>query len=221
MGYSEQKEELICNTEAFVRRLPANNVLLYGDSGTGKSTSIRALANMFFDRGLRLVEVYKHQLKDLSDIISKIKNRNYRFIIFMDDLSFEEYEVEYKFLKAAIEGGFETMPENVLIYATSNRRHIVREMWQDRSDMSAYEVHRSDTLQEKLSLFDRFGIAINFSKPTREEFFEIVLALAARHPEITLSDEEIIREAGVWEIYHGGVSGRSAQQFINYLAGKA
>lgn len=221
VGYSEQKEELIGNTEAFVRRLPANNVLLYGDSGTGKSTSIRALANMFFDRGLRLVEVYKHQLKDLSDIISKIKNRNYRFIIFMDDLSFEEYEVEYKFLKAAIEGGFETMPENVLIYATSNRRHIVREMWQDRSDMSAYEVHRSDTLQEKLSLFDRFGIAINFSKPTREEFFEIVLALAARHPEITLSDEEIIREAGVWEIYHGGVSGRSAQQFINYLAGKA
>lgn len=135
IGYEIQKQALIENTEAFVEGRKANNVLMFGDSGTGKSTSIKAIVNQYYDRGLRMIEIYKHQFKDLSTIISQIKNRNYRFIIYMDDLSFEEFEIEYKFLKAVIEGGVETKPENILIYATSNRRHLIRETWNDRSDM--------------------------------------------------------------------------------------
>ena len=167
-----------------------------------------------------MIEIYKHQFKDLSNIIAQIKNRNYRFIIYMDDLSFEEFEIEYKFLKAVIEGGMETKPDNVLIYATSNRRHLIRETWSDRSDMSNDELHRSDTMQEKLSLVARFGVTINYSKPTKKEFNNIVVELAKRYPEIRLTEEELMAKANMWEMSHGGVSGRTAQQFINYLAGK-
>ena len=127
IGYEIQKKKLTDNTEAFVNGRKANNVLLFGDSGTGKSTSIKAIINEYYDQGLRMIEIYKHQFQDLSTIISQIKNRNYRFIIYMDDLSFEEFEIEYKFLKAVIEGGVETKPDNVLIYATSNRRHLITE----------------------------------------------------------------------------------------------
>ena len=118
-----QKKKLVDNTEAFVQGKKANNVLLFGDSGTGKSTSIKAIVNQYYKDGLRMIEIYKHQFKYLSEIIAEIKNRNYKFIIYMDDLSFEEFEIEYKFLKAVIEGGVETKPDNILIYATSNRRH--------------------------------------------------------------------------------------------------
>ena len=152
IGYEIQKKKLTDNTEAFVQGKKANNVLLFGDSGTGKSTSIKAIVNQYYDDGLRMIEIYKHQFKYLSKIIAAIKNRNYRFIIYMDDLSFEEFEIEYKYLKAVIEGGLETKPDNILIYATSNRRHLIRETWSDRSDMSQDELHRSDTMQEKLSL---------------------------------------------------------------------
>ena len=221
VGYEIQKQKLIDNTEAFVEGRAANNCLLFGDSGTGKSTSIKAILNEYYDRGLRMIEIYKHQFRDLSNIIAQIKNRNYRFIIYMDDLSFEEFEIEYKFLKAVIEGGMETKPDNVLIYATSNRRHLIRETWSDRSDMSNDELHRSDTMQEKLSLVARFGVTINFSKPTKKEFNHIVTELAKRYPEITLTDEELMAKANMWEMSHGGVSGRTAQQFINYLAGKS
>jgi hypothetical protein len=138
----------------------------------------------------------------------------------INDLSFEEFEIEYKFLKAVIEGGMETKPDNVLIYATSNRRHLIRETWSDRSDMSNDELHRSDTMQEKLSLVARFGVTINYSKPTKKEFNNIVVELAKRYPEIQLTDEELMAKANMWEMSHGGVSGRTAQQFINYLAGK-
>ena len=220
IGYEIQKQKLIDNTEAFVEGRAANNCLLFGDSGTGKSTSIKAILNEYYDRGLRMIEIYKHQFKDLSNIIAQIKNRNYRFIIYMDDLSFEEFEIEYKFLKAVIEGGMETKPDNVLIYATSNRRHLIRETWSDRSDMSQDELHRSDTMQEKLSLVARFGVTINYSKPTKKEFNNIVVELAKRYPEIQLTDEELMAKANMWEMSHGGVSGRTAQQFINYLAGK-
>ncbi|MBR3052539.1 MAG: ATP-binding protein, partial [Firmicutes bacterium] len=165
IGYELQKQKLIANTEAFVQGRMANNVLLYGDAGTGKSTSIKAILNRYYDQGLRMIEVYKHQFKDLQRIITEIKNRNYRFIIYMDDLSFEEFEIEYKYLKAVIEGGLETKPENVLIYATSNRRHIIRETWSDRTDRSDDEMHRSDTVQEKLSLVARFGVTIGYLKP--------------------------------------------------------
>lgn len=219
VGYEAQKEKLIVNTEAFVEGRKANNVLLFGDAGTGKSTSIKAILNQYYSRGLRMIEVYKHQFKDLSKVISEIKNRNYRFIIYMDDLSFEEFEIEYKYLKAVIEGGLETKPDNVLIYATSNRRHLIRETWSDRSDMSQDELHRSDTMQEKLSLVARFGVTIGYYKPSQKEYFHIVTTLARRYPEITLSDEELQAEANKWELSHGGISGRTAQQFINYLLG--
>ena len=218
-GYEIQKKKLVDNTEAFVQGRAANNCLLFGDAGTGKSTSIKAILNQYYDQGLRMIEIYKHQFKYLSAIISHIKNRNYRFIIYMDDLSFEEFEIEYKYLKAVIEGGMETKPDNVLIYATSNRRHLIRETWNDRSDMDE-ETHRSDTMQEKLSLVYRFGVTINFSKPTQKEYYDIVKNLAKKYPQITLSDQELCAEANKWELSHGGISGRTAQQFINYLAGQ-
>ena len=142
IGYELQKKQLVENTEAFVEGRRANNCLLFGDSGTGKSTCIKAILNQYYEKGLRLIEVYKHQFQDLSAIIETIKNRNYKFIIYMDDLSFEEFEIEYKYLKAVIEGGMEVRPDNVMIYATSNRRHLIRETWSDRSDMSNDELHR-------------------------------------------------------------------------------
>lgn len=222
VGYETQKKKLIDNTRAFIEGKKANNVLLFGDSGTGKSTSVKAILNEYYKDGLRMIEIYKHQFEDLSAVIAGIKNRNYKFIIYMDDLSFEEFEIEYKYLKAVIEGGLETKPDNVLIYATSNRRHLIRETWNDRSDMEiSEELHRSDTMQEKLSLVARFGITINFSAPMKKEFMEIVKVLAARQGNIKLSEEELCAEANKWELSHGGMSGRTAQQFINYLSGKA
>ena len=220
IGYEIQKKKLIANTKAFVEGRKANNVLLFGDSGTGKSTSVKAIVNQFYEQGLRMIEIYKHQFKDLSNVIAKIKNRNYKFIIYMDDLSFEEFEVEYKFLKAVIEGGVETKPENILIYATSNRRHLIKENWRDRNDMEFSEgMHRSDTMEEKLSLVSRFGVTISYSKPTPKEYYEIAIGLA-RRAGITMPDEEIKAEANKWELSHGGISGRTAQQFVNYLLGE-
>lgn len=220
IGYEIQKKKLVDNTRAFVEGRKANNVLLFGDSGTGKSTSIKAIVNEFYGQGLRMIEIYKHQFKDLSAVIAQIKNRNYRFIIYMDDLSFEEFEVEYKFLKAVIEGGVETRPDNILIYATSNRRHLIKENWSDRDDVEVNNgMHRSDTMEEKLSLVHRFGVTINYSKPTQKEYFHIVIELA-RKAGVTLSDKELCAEANKWELSHGGISGRTAQQFVNYLIGQ-
>ncbi len=219
IGYEIQKQKLIENTEAFVQGKKANNVLLFGDSGTGKSTSIKAIVNQYYDDGLRMIEIYKHQFKHLSSIIAEIKNRNYRFIIYMDDLSFEEHEIEYKFLKAVIEGGVETRPDNILIYATSNRRHLIKESWNDRNDQdNTNDKHHSDTIEEKLSLVNRFGVTISYSKPTQKEYFAIVTNLAHRAG-ITMSDEELCAGANRWELSHGGISGRTAQQYINYLLG--
>ena len=221
IGYEIQKQKLVENTKAFVEGKKANNVLLSGDSGTGKSTSIKAILNEFYDQGLRMIEIYKHQFQDLSNVIEQIKDRNYRFIIYMDDLSFEEFEIEYKYLKAIIEGGLETKPDNVLIYATSNRRHLIRETWGDRNDGSGNEeLHRSETMQEKLSLVNRFGVTITFTKPNQKEFYNIVTGLAKKYPDIQLTEKEICAEANKWELSHGGMSGRTAQQFINYLLGK-
>lgn len=221
VGYELQKQKLIDNTEAFVQGRKANNALLFGDSGTGKSTSIKAIINEYYDQGLRMIEIYKHQFKDLSAVISHVKNRNYKFIIYMDDLSFEEFEIEYKYLKAVIEGGLETKPDNVLIYATSNRRHLIKETWNDRDDVVQDNgMHRSDTMQEKLSLVNRFGVTISYSKPSKKEYNTIVTELAKRYSEIHMTEEELVAEANKWELSHGGVSGRTAQQFINYLAGR-
>ncbi len=219
VGYEIQKKKLVDNTKAFVAGRKANNVLLYGDAGTGKSTSIKAIVNEFYGEGLRMIEIYKHQFKDLSNVIAAVKNRNYRFIIYMDDLSFEDFEIEYKFLKAVIEGGVETKPDNVLIYATSNRRHLIKESFSDRSDMEFSDgLHRSDTMQEKLSLVGRFGVTINYSRPNQEEYFNIVIELA-RRAGLTQTDEELKEGANKWELSHGGISGRTAQQYIYYLQG--
>lgn len=219
IGYEIQKKKLVENTEAFVQGRKANNTLLFGDSGTGKSTSIKAIVNEYYDQGLRMIEIYKHQFKDLSNVIASIKNRNYKFIIYMDDLSFEEFEIEYKFLKAVIEGGVETKPDNILIYATSNRRHLIKETWNDRNDMESNNgLHRSDTIEEKLSLVNRFGCQISYSKPSQKEFFDIVIGLARKN-NVKMTDEELMAEANKWELSHGGISGRTAQQFINYCLG--
>lgn len=218
VGYELAKQKLIDNTEAFVCGKEANNCLLYGDAGTGKSTSIKAIANQYYDRGLRLIEIYKHQFCDLNDVIAQIKNRNYKFIIYMDDLSFEEFEIEYKYLKAVIEGGLEKKPENVLIYATSNRRHLIRESFSDKEEVRE-DMHTSDTVQEKLSLYARFGVTIYYGAPNKKEFQTIVTALAKKH-QIEMEREELLLEANKWELSHGGLSGRTAQQFINYLLGK-
>ena len=220
IGYEIQKQKIVENTEAFVAGRKANNALLFGDSGTGKSTTIKAIINEYYDQGLRMIEIYKHQFQDLSQVISQIKNRNYRFIIYMDDLSFEEFETEYKYLKAVIEGGLEIKPDNVLIYATSNRRHLIRETWTDRTDLENNNgMHKSDTMQEKLSLVNRFGVTINYSKPSQKEYFQIVVGLAEKNG-IHMTEEELCAEANKWELSHSGISGRTAQQFINYLAGK-
>ena len=215
VGYENAKKMLTDNTEAFVSGKKANNCLLYGDAGTGKSSSIKAIANEYFDRGLRVIEIYKHQFKDLNSVIAQIKNRNYKFIIYMDDLSFEDFEIEYKYLKAVIEGDLEKKPKNVLIYATSNRRHLINERFSERDD----SVHMEDTMQEKFSLSARFGCSIYFGKPDKKEYQNIVKVLAARN-NITLAEEELLAEAGKWELYHGGMTGRSAQQFIDYISSR-
>lgn len=220
VGYEIQKKKLIDNTKAFVAGKKANNVLLFGDSGTGKSTSIKAIVNEFYGDGLRMIEIYKYQFRLLSQLIAQLKNRNYKFIIYMDDLSFEEDESDYKFLKAVIEGGVETKPDNILIYATSNRRHLIKETWRDRRDVEQDgDIHRSDTMEEKLSLANRFGVTIGYYKPSRQEYYDIVCELAQRHG-INVDKEELFREADRWELNHGGISGRCAQQFINYLLGQ-
>ncbi|MBQ7151696.1 MAG: ATP-binding protein [Synergistaceae bacterium] len=220
-GYEIQKKELRRNTEAFVNDLPANNVLLYGDGGTGKSTSVKALLNEYYMDGLRVVELYKHQFKEIPSITRALRARNYKFIIFIDDLSFEEDESDFKYLKAVIEGGIATRPENILIYATSNRRHIIREVWSDRDDMEHNgDIHRSDTVEEKLSLASRFGIAINYSSPSRQHYHAIVKALAEKAGLLNkISDEELFYGADRWEIQHGGKTGRAARQYVDYLSG--
>lgn len=218
VGYELAKKKLLDNTKAFVNGKKANNCLLFGDAGTGKSSSIKAIANAYYDRGLRIIEVYKHQFQDLNEVIGQIKNRNYKFIIYMDDLSFEEFEIEYKYLKAVIEGGLEKKPGNVLIYATSNRRHLVREKFSDKEERED-DLHKNDTVQEKLSLVSRFGVTIYFGSPDKKEFQGIVKALAERNG-IDMPQEELLLEANKWELAHGGLSGRTAQQFIDYLLGK-
>ena len=215
IGYDIQKKKLTYNTESFINGKPANNCLLYGDAGTGKSSSVKAIVNEYYDKGLRIIEIYKHQFRYLSDILEQLKDRNYKFIIYMDDLSFEESELEYKYLKAILEGGFGRRPENVLIYATSNRRHLIRESFRDKTETDE-ELHTRDTVEEKLSLSARFGEKIYYGSPDKREFNSIVLALAKKH-NIDMDESEILAKANMWELSHGGMSGRSATQFITYL----
>ena len=196
IGYDIQKKKITDNTEAFLAGSKANNVLLFGDSGTGKSSCIKAILNEYYDDGLRMIEIYKHQFKDLSAIINQVKDRNYKFIIYMDDLSFEEFEIEYKFLKAVIEGGLEKRPDNVLIYATSNRRHLVREKYSDKEERDD-DLHTRDTVAEKLSLSARFGVSVYFGSPDKKLFNEIVKGLAQKN-NIKVDENTLLMEANKW-----------------------
>lgn len=221
VGYERQKEQLRANTLAFLEGQRGNNVLLYGDAGTGKSTSVQAIVNEYAPRGLRLIEVYQDQYGLIPDILRQIKGRNYRFILFLDDLSFEENETAYKYLKAVMEGGAEAAPENVRIYATSNRRHLVRETWNDRSDMEhAGDIHRSDTVEEKLSLASRFGLQIFYPAPSFEEYQGIVSALAEKGGKgAGWTAQQLRAAAATWQVRSGSRSGRTARQFVDGLDG--
>jgi len=216
VGYEEQKEILIRNTEAFVKGNRANNVLLYGEKGTGKSSSVKALLNRYAASGLRMLELAKSDLAHLSSIVHTIRERGFRFVIFIDDLSFEDFEIEYKHVKASIEGSLEATPDNVLLYVTSNRRHLVKETWRDRQSLDE-EVHVSDSHQEKLSLVDRFGITIHYPTPSQEQYLRIVQQLAQRSG-LELPADNLKRTAIEWEMKYHGRSGRTAQQFITYLS---
>lgn len=215
-GYEYQKKLLEENTKAFVLHRQANNALLYGDSGTGKSTSIKAVLNEYFKDGLRMIQIQKHQFADLNWLMGIIRNRNYRFIVYLDDLSFDENETDYKYLKAAIEGGFEEKPENMLVYATSNRRHLIKENWDERD---GNDVHRNESIQEKVSLSERFGLSINYSNPYQQEYLEIVKHLMAKQ-NIKADEQAVIRAAKSWAVMHGGFSGRVAEQFVNDFKAK-
>jgi predicted AAA+ superfamily ATPase len=214
-GYEHQKEILVQNTLAFIGNKPANNILLIGSPGTGKSSSVKALINESFAKNLRLIEVSKLELKSLSTLMAILRDHSQKFIIFLDDLSFEEFEIEYKYLKSIIDGGVEVTPANVLIYATSNRMHLIKETWDDRKG-STDDVHRFDTVNEKLSLSDRFGITLTYLSPNQVEYLIIVEQLAIKHS-IDLPPELLKAEALKWERQHNGRSGRTGQQFINHL----
>lgn len=218
IGYERQKAALIENAEFFMKGYKANNVLLYGDKGTGKSSCVKALLNRFGSEKLRMIELSKESIGDLYKIMERISNWDCKFILFIDDLSFEENEVGYKHFKSVIEGGLEAQPSNVLLHVTSNRRNIIRETWDERPANSK-EVHFSDNLQEKLSLADRFGLTITFVSPNKDEFLKIVLGLAKQEG-LALDEETIIEEALKWEMRYHSKSGRTARQFVNYLTAK-
>lgn len=219
IGYETQKEELCTNTESFLKGGFANNVLLYGDAGTGKSTSILALAERYGNEGLKIIQIHRSQTELLPVLFDFVRNRNYHFIISMDDLSFEEHETEYKELKSALEGDVTSLPQNMLIYATSNRRHLIKENWNDRNDMEHQgDVHRSETMEEKLSLSARFGLRIFYGAPTYKEYQAMVSQLAEHNPVAkAMPPDELAKLAGRWQISAGSTSGRTAQQFINSL----
>ena len=219
IGYEQQKQQLKDNTLAFVEGKPANNVLLVGARGTGKSSGVKAVVNSFFDKGLRLVQLTKDQLIALPIIMERLRTySSKKFIIFLDDLSFEEFEVQYKYLKSAIEGGASAKPENVLIYATSNRRHLIKESYKNRG-VDDDDMHRNDTLNETISLSDRFGLIINYLSPNQQEYLDIVDGLLRQHG-VVLDKEELRIKAGAWAQEHSGRSGRIAQQFVTYYLGQ-
>lgn len=216
IGYERERGLLIENTEHFLRGYPANNVLLYGERGTGKSSSIKALLHAYGDRGLRLIEVPKQYLADFPYILAQLRGRRERFVIFVDDLSFDEHETVYKELKAVLEGGLEARPENVVVYATSNRRHLIVERFSDHDAPDSGEIHVMDTVQEKLSLSDRFGLRLFFIAPDQQRYLEIVRGLAAQRG-LRIAPEELERRALQWAAWQNGRSGRTARQFIDFL----
>jgi hypothetical protein len=217
VGYESQKEALLKNTEFLLAGYPALHVLLYGSRGSGKSSLVKALLPEYRERGLRLIEVAKSDLSDLMTIIEPLRQVPQKFILFVDDLSFEEDEDSYKALKVLLEGNLTARPQNIVIYATSNRRHLIREFFGDRPRPSeADEVHAWDTLQEKLSFSDRFGLTLTFEPANQSIYLAIVRYLAVQ-AEITLSQEDLEYRALQWATRHNGRSGRTARQFIDFL----
>lgn len=213
VGYEQERQKVIHNTESFLADKPAANILLYGDAGTGKSSTVKAVANHFFDKGLRLIELRKNQLLLLPRVMGEISNNPLHFIIFIDDLSFNQNDDSFSMLKATLEGSASARAHNAVIYATSNRRHIVRETFSDRD---GDEVHRNDTVQENLSLSARFGLTILFAKPEKKLYLQIVHELAERGG-ITIPSEELEREAEAFALKRGHRSARAAEQFIDSL----
>lgn len=216
IGYEFQQQQLIRNTEVFVHGRKSNNVLLYGDKGTGKSSSVKALLNKFGDEGLRMINVPKSRIFDISEIMELVSGRGCKFIIFIDDLSFEDTEIEYKHFKSVLDGGVEVQPDNVLLYVTTNRRNLVKETWKDRNDTDG-EVHMSDGIHERQSLADRFGLKITFTAPDKELYTEIVKSIAEKQG-LDIDDEKLIAEANKWDMRQTSRSGRSAKQFITHIA---
>lgn len=219
IGYEKQKKILTDNTLAFLTGRPANNILLVGARGTGKSSGVKALANEYYQKGLRLMQITRDQLREIPAIMQCLrKMAGYKFIVFLDDLSFNEGEFDYKYLKSAIEGGVSSIPPNVLLYATSNRRHLIRETWNDREDTQE-ELYRNDSVNESISLSDRFGLIINYDAPNQNEYLAIIDHYLQQNG-VKLSGEEL-RIAGLrWEMEHSGRSGRVARQFVNWYLGQ-
>ncbi|MDR2088016.1 MAG: ATP-binding protein [Clostridiales Family XIII bacterium] len=213
IGYAPQKQKIIENTESFVSGRSCNNMLLYGDRGTGKSSSVKALLNMFGSRGLRLVSLPKAELHDLPALTEALAPRGSRFIVFIDDLSFEENETGYKSFKSALEGGVYAQPQNVLVCVTSNRRNIIKEVWREREDRD--EINLNDAMQEKRSLADRFGLTVTFGAPSKAEYLDIVRGLARRAG--LAADDEFLHLALQWELRQSGRSGRVARQFVKHM----
>ena len=216
IGYDSERAQVIENTKAFVSGGPALNTLLYGDAGTGKSSTVKAVANAFFDQGVRLIELRKDQLCYLPFVMGKVAQNPLKFIIFIDDLSFSRSDDNFSMLKAALEGSASAKADNAVIYATSNRRHIIKESFSDRD---GDDVHRNDTLQETLSLAERFGLTVFFSKPNKELYLTIVKQLAKKWG-VAMDEKELEIKAEAFALRRGNRSARCAEQFVELLAHK-
>ncbi len=222
VDYQNERSRVIENTLQFLDGCPSNNVLLYGDRGTGKSSTVKAILNEYHSHGLRMIEVPKAYLADFPLIIRHLKNRSQKFIIFVDDLVFGDNEENYTSLKAVLEGGLESKTPNILIYATSNRRHLVKEYFSERAGLQSgnhnEEVHAGDSMQEKLSLADRFGISVVFSSPDQNRYLKIVDGIAeSRH--LKIDKERLQRESLQWALWYNGRSARTARQFVDWIEG--
>lgn len=219
IGIDELTDELRENTEQFLEGLPCNNALLYGPRGTGKSSAVKALLNRYGDRGLRMIEMPRDSLAHILDIADIIRGRDEHFVIFCDDLTFEEDEKSYRLIKTVLEGGLEIRPQNMLIYATSNRRHLMPEKIGENQRDPEGELHPEETLEEKISLSDRFGLRLGFQYFDFDIYFEIVKNYAKIRT-IRYDRDELRRLAMQWSISHGSFSGRTARQFIDSLEGR-
>lgn len=213
IGYQEEREQVVENTRAFVEGRPAANTLLCGDAGTGKSSTVKAVANAFYNEGVRLIELRKDQLRYLPYVMGKISGNPLKFIIFIDDLAFNRSDDNFSMLKAALEGSASAKAENAVIYATSNRRHIIKESFSERD---GDDVHRNDTLQETLSLSERFGLVVLFSKPNKQLYLEIVRQLAKKYG-VAMEQQELDIRAEAFALRKGNRSARCAEQFIESL----